>query len=257
MQSKYDMINSIKDKEMKMEVAKICDDFLLAKDCDISVSTQFLTPHMLSFVMQNFMDKDIKISVFGGYEASERVCVCFCPRGAEEVFDITTLKITYNKKYSRELKHSDFLGSIMGLQIKRELIGDIVFSEDSIYIFVCDSIADFIIDNLKKVGSTTVRVEKTTEKNDFIAKTPDECTTTVTSLRVDVVMAKIFNLSRTEAKTYFESGKVFINWIGVEDISRLVNEGDVITVRGLGRIRYIENNGLNKKDKIKITYLKY
>ncbi len=257
MQSKYDIIGAIKDKEMKMEVAKICDDFFSAKEYGIGICTQFLTPHMLSFVIQNFNDKDVDINIFGGYEPAERVCVCFCAKGVPKAFEITTLKISYNKKYSRELRHSDFLGSIMGLQIKRELIGDIVFSEEHIYIFVCDSIADFIISNLKKVGSTNVKIEKTTEKSEFIAKEPNELTTTVTSMRIDVVIAKVFNMSRTEAKKYFENGKVFINWIGTEDVAKLIAEGDVITVRGLGRIKYIENNGLNKKDKIKIVYLKY
>ncbi len=260
MKDKYEIINSINDKETKMIVAKIFDIYNKSIDNYTCESTLFLSPNMISFVFETFTHNSINIKLFGGYENAERLCVAFSPKEIDiddTDFNIDILKISYNKKYSRELKHSDFLGSILGLSIKRELIGDIIVSDENAYIFINNNITDFILNNLKKVGNTNIKIEIHNENIDFLIKQPEEFKTTITSLRVDVMLSKIFNLSRNEIKDLFESGKIFINWVNVFDISRLVKEGDYITLRGYGRIKYLENNGLNKKGKISIIYLKY
>ncbi len=260
MQTKYDLIGSITDKDTKMAVAKIYDTFEDALDYRKAHSTQFLSPALVSLVIEHFKHKEIDITVYGGYENAERVCVCFYPKNTKienSDFNIDVLEVSYNKKYSRELKHSDFLGSLMGLQIKRDLIGDIIIDEEQTFIFVCSSISNFIIDNLIKVGRTNIKISKSDNPTNILQKDIEELTTTVTSLRADVVISKIFNLSRGEVKEIFDSGKVFINWVNTDDIAKNIKENDVITVRGYGRIKYTENNGMNKKGKISISYLKY
>lgn len=260
MQNKYEMLNSVTDKDTKMLIAKIYDIYNRSKDYNIISETNFLSPNMISFLIENFQDKDISIKLYGGYNFAERVVACFVPKNMKENktdYNIDILKITYNTKYSRELKHKDYLGSILGLSIKRELIGDIVLNEDCAYVFVCNTISDFIIDNLKKVGRTNIKINKISEEIELLVRTPEEFKTTLTSLRIDVFLSKIFNLSRSEIKEFFISGKVFINWVNSTDISKIVKEDDIITLRGYGRIKYLESTGTNKKGKIAITYLKY
>ncbi len=260
MQTKFDLLGSILDKDTKMAIAKIYDTFEDALDYGQARSTQFLSPNMVSFVIEHFKDKEIDIKIYGGYENAERVSLCFYPKKSivqNSDFNIDILEVSYNKKYSRELKHSDFLGSLMGLQIKRDLIGDIVIDEEYTYIFVCNTISDFIIDNLIKVGRTNIKISKCDSATNVLQKEHEEMTTTVTSLRADVVIAKIFNLSRGDVKEIFDGGKIFINWVELDDIAKNIKENDIITVRGYGRIKYTENNGLNKKGKISIAYIKY
>ncbi len=260
MQNKYDILNKISDKETKIIIAKVFDVFNKSLDENKVCSTLFLSPNLVSFVMENFNDSYIKIKLFGGYENAERVCIAFYPSYEEsndENYNIDLLKIEYNSKYSRELKHSDFLGSIMGLSIKRELIGDIILDENIAYVFVSNTISKYIIENLKKVGNTNVNIEKIDNNIDFFTKPLIEQNTTVTSLRADVLISKIFNLSRGEVKELFESGKVFINWVNIFDISKMIKDNDVITLRGYGRLKYLRSVGTNKKGKISIIYYKY
>ncbi len=257
MQSKYDMISKVKDKETKMKIAKIYDDFESAKELGITINTKFLSPNMLSFILENFKNF-ININFCGGFQDAERVCVYFSVYEDTNIdYKIDILEIKYSKKYSKELKHSDVLGSIMALQITRDLIGDIIINEESIYIATYESITDFIIDNLKKIGRTNVKVSKVEILEDISIKEPLILHSTVASLRVDAVISKVFNLSRTQAKSLIEGGKVFINWINILDASSQICDNDIITLRGYGRIKFLEIKGVSKKDKIKILYQKY
>lgn len=260
MRNKYDMLNSISDKDTKMQVAKMYDIYSRTKDNYTINSTMFLSPNMISFLLENFNDKDVNVNLYGGYSLAERLVACFSKSGVDtckDDYNIDILQITYNKKYSKELRHSDYLGSILGLSIKRELIGDIVLCNCGAYVFVSDTISNFIIDNLIKVGRTNVKINKISEEIDFLVKQPEEFKTNITSLRVDVVLCKIFNLSRSEVKDLVDSGKVFINWVNIFDISKVIKDDDVITLRGYGRVKYLNSTGTNKKGKISIIYLKY
>ncbi len=260
MLDKYDILNLATDKDMKMTVAKIYEVYEKAKFNNIPSSTQFLSPNMVSFVLEHFRDNEISINIFGGYENAERVSLLFAPKKStfnNSYYNIDILKVSYITKYSRELKHSDYLGSLLGLSIKRELVGDILVEEDCAYIFVLNTMSDYIVQNLKKVGRTNIKIQKTSEDFEFVSKTPEEFSTTVSSLRIDVVICKIFNLSRNDVKELFDSGKVFVNWISVNDISKVVKDDDVITLRGHGRIKFSHTTGTNKKGKVAIVYFKY
>lgn len=261
MLNKYELINSTTDKDTKMSIAKIYEAYEKAKFDGVVCNTHFLSPNMISFVLENFSDNEIILTLVGGYENAERMVVMFNKKNKTiDLNPIDVLKITYNTKYSRELKHSDYLGSILGLSIKREIIGDIVVCDGYAYIFVLSSMSDFLIQNLKKVGRTNIDITKISNKSneiDILIQSKEEAKTTVSSLRIDVVICKIFNISRNEIKDFFESGKIFVNWICVSDISKSIKENDIITLRGFGRIKYLNSNGTNKKGKISISYLKY
>ncbi len=260
MLDKYDILNLATDKDMKMMIAKIYEVYEKAKFNAIPSATQFLSPNMVSFTLEHFKDADITINIFGGYENAERVALLFAPKKSNfdnSYYNIDILKVSYITKYSRELKHSDYLGSLLGLSIKRELVGDILVEEDHAYIFVLNTMSDYIVQNLKKVGRTNIKIEKTNDNFEFVSKTPEEFSTTVSSLRIDVVICKIFNLSRNDVKDLFESGKVFVNWITINDISKVVKDDDIVTIRGYGRIKFSHTTGTNKKGKIAIVYFKY
>lgn len=58
-----------------------------------------------------------------------RRIIGFCPDYAEitnQDFPIDAVKISYNKKFSTEMSHRDYLGSILGLGIDRSKVGDIL-----------------------------------------------------------------------------------------------------------------------------------
>ena len=103
----------------------------------------------------------VRTSFYGGYEDAERVILINMP----DYFDLerdNPLCIIRAEKAagSRELTHRDYLGSLLGLGLKRDMIGDIIVRSDGADIIVMEEIADFILMNYYKAGRTNLRVSR-------------------------------------------------------------------------------------------------
>lgn len=77
--------------------------------------------------------------------------------------------------------------------------------------------------------------------------------TTVSSLRLDAVIAVGFNYSRNRAKQLIEHGQVRLNWEEIDRPDYQIVVHDLISVRHGGRLRIDMTNGKTKKDKERIT----
>jgi RNA-binding protein YlmH len=229
--------------------------------------SDFMDPykaHKLCTAFNN--DSSITAVCYGGYEDSERLTVGFFPEysvpdGADiseyyALFPIQPIEIAYNAKYSRSLTHRDFLGSMLGLGITREKTGDIIIEEDKAVAFVKTEIADFIAVNLERVAHTSVNTKLL---SDYVPKQAEkvEKRFTVPSLRLDAVVSDAFNMSRGKASELIKGEKVFLNWQCTASTSKPVDVGDVITVRGTGRVKITEVVGVTKKDRILINTVIY
>ena len=106
---------------------------------------------------------------FGGNDACERQMIQFGSYetlGYEEDFPITLIKISpLIEKYAESLSHRDYLGALMNLGIKREMLGDITTKGKDAYLYCVSHIADFIIDNLSTVKHTHIQCTKTDINN--------------------------------------------------------------------------------------------
>ncbi len=78
----------------------------------------------------------------------------------------------------------------------------------------------------------------------------EELKGTVPSVRLDTVLSVAYPLSRSsKLTTYIEAAKVFVNGKTDHKCNGYhLNEGDLISVRGLGRIAYAWNSVETKKD---------
>ena len=79
----------------------------------------------------------------------------------------------------RQLTHRDYLGSLLGLGIKREKTGDIIVRDDGADIVICEELAEFVSLNYDKAGRTSLSVEilpigdlKVAEKSLVKGRTP-------------------------------------------------------------------------------------
>lgn len=166
----------------------------------------------------------------------------------------------YNNKLS-QVKHSTVLGSVMSLNIKRELIGDIIIDcyDRKIYL-VCHKNAEFIIcDELKKVGNIGVcftRIIGNTEKLS-IKENYELKTFVVSSKRVDVVVSAIIGCSRNVSSEFIKNKKVFLNYEEVYKDTVLIKTGDIITVRGCGKFIVDSADKFSKKGKVILDIKKY
>lgn len=256
------LLRNVSQPEERLLLAKVLDqaDFSLKRH--ENTFTDFCDPGKMETIIKMLENiPALHFTVFGGNEDCERRRIGFCPdyrEIAEEEFPIKAVKISANMKFSKELTHRDFLGSVLGLGIDRGKVGDIFLFEDYTLVFACDEIAHYICTNLLRVGKTPVKTKlQNMDEVEMPIKNVVEKSVTVPSLRLDALIGAAFNMSRGKAAALIEGEKVFINWMTASSVSKAVKEGDMLSVRGFGRAKLLAVRGKTKKDRIGVVFLKY
>lgn len=199
--------------------------------------------------------KDINVFYDGGFLNADTLRAIITPYDIiKSDFKIVVYKIKYNKKFY-ELNHRSILGSLMGLGIKREFIGDIVLNDDGAFFACAEEIKDYIKDNLKFVGKAPVELEIETKIVENVVKYSQK-EEFLSSLRLDVIIAAAYNLSRNEAHEFIVNGLVYINHVLILNPSEAVKLQDEISIRGKGRCKLAEIGGLSKSGRIAATLAK-
>ena len=201
------------------------------------------------------------ITLFGGAEGCERVMARFGDPealGWEELFPIVCLKIApKSQKFADALTHRDFLGALMHLGFRREMIGDIAIFENVGYLFAEEKMAEHILTSLTEVKRTSVTVSVVEDIPTGELFRTETITVQVQSERLDAVIAKVFSLSREDAQGYFAKSLVFVNGAVTESVSHVPKAGDRISVRTKGRFIYGGPVSLSKKGKLNVKVEKY
>jgi len=227
--------------------------------------SDFLTLHeqsLLNTYAGNNGKLPSRYTFVGGYEYAERKMACFYEDIVPETHPLSVLIIeAQNSKFADSLTHRDYLGAIMNLGIERDVIGDMIkLSEQSTYIICKESIADYIIDNCRTVKHTSVVCKAIPEEElSKLTITPcfEEIVGSVSSIRLDSVVALAFHKSRTQITDIIKGGNVFVNSKLTDSASYQLKQGDTISVRGFGKFIFEEANGLSKKGKTYITLKKF
>ena len=196
------------------------------------------------------------VTLWGGYEEAERCVACFGDRdyfNDNSDYPIKCILIQpVNQKFADLLSHRDFLGSLMGLGIRREVLGDIIINENCGYLFCLDTIADYIIENLTQVRHTTVKCEITEKIPADVLPQPENREIIVSSERLDVIVSAIYKMSRSQVLPIFHTEKVFVNGAIKTSPSATLNIDDKVSVRGFGRFIYKGVLRTTKKDRLVI-----
>lgn len=217
----------------------------------------------LNLYEQTLLCNEIKygFSLYGGFEDAERKIAVFGNSdefGYEPKPPVVLLCISpLSQKFSDDLTHRDFLGSIMGLGIKRETLGDIIITQNRGYLFCLESIAEYIKDNLTGVRRTSVSCELCESLPEDALPKPEEKLVIVSSLRLDALISGVYDISRSKSAALIEGEKVFINSKLTSSTSKTIEEGDTVSVRGYGRFRFTGILGGTKKGKNRIICLVY
>lgn len=247
------------DKEDKLILSRAEDAIGQAERNYIIKSMGFLNPHERSLISKNILPPpDITISFEGGYNDAERaMLVCypeFLVPDKDEILSV--IKITGRDLGT--LTHRDYLGSIMGLGITRENIGDILVSQDGAFVFVRCEIADYIMNNLEKIGRRGIKTELCRCSDADIPEPKfKEINGTVSSLRLDAVVALAAGISRSKAAELIGQELISVNFETVTSVSAQVSEGDLISARGFGRTRLNRIGNITRKGRISVTLLRY
>ncbi len=208
--------------------------------------SDFLTPTERSQLLcMKELSSYCRITFDGGYEDAERIRARFSPIDFDydDESPIIGIKITCRMG---ELNHRDVLGSVLGLGISRGKIGDILVTEKSCTVICDKEISSYIINNLEQVGRNSVKTSETEIKNIVIPE-KKKITVSVMSLRLDAVASEGFSISRTQVAELIRSGVCFVNWVNIDTPSHAIKQGDIITLRGKGRITVSAVGGMSRK----------
>ena len=178
----------------------------------------------------------------GGWPDAERRVLCLEPEDCYPASPVCCVRLRCRALAGAQLPvHKDYLGSLMGLELRREPAAALICQE------------------LRSVGRTEVTAQQLAldEVPEFAQAERRLQTATVSSLRLDAVLAAMLRCSRGMAAELVAAGRVEINHLPVSSAHAPVYESDVFTVRGKGRFRLTALPGKSKKDRQIIEFFQY
>ena len=195
----------------------------------------------------------VPYTLFGGAEGCERKMLRLgsieeC--GYEQPFPIVCLRIApASAKFAEKLTHRDFLGALMNLGFERELLGDIVVRDEAAYLFCVERIAPYVAQSLAQVRRTTVRCAQMQSLPEGQLFRLERQVVQLASVRADALVAHLYKLSRADAQALFAQGRVFVDGRECRDTGYAPKPGEILSVRGFGRMKFIGVDSLSKKGK--------
>lgn len=219
--------------------------------------TDFLDPReqQIMEMLIGTSREDLTLTFYGGGNYSERKRAIIAPYYEEITnasFQLILLEASFHEKFI-SISHRDVLGAFLSLGIKRQKAGDIVVESGKIQIIIDQEISPFVLMNLTGIKRATIKFAEVPFSN-LLEKESIwlNMERTVSSLRLDTILKEIYSVSRTAAQDFIHKGLVKVNFRTVDDSKFVLQEGDMISLRGKGRSKLVGINGQTKKDKYKI-----
>lgn len=246
--------------ENKLLISKITDKI---RFCEMKNKIQ--ATHFLDQMEQKIVEKFLKSQRIhnyfftGGFEEAERKILVIYP---EKLIDIVSninlneylniIRITLPNDVQGEYSHRNYLGGLMKLGISREKIGDILVDNNGADILIMPEMQKFLLSNIPSL----IRFSKSKiEQIDLQKLRKPEIQThiikiTVSSMRLDNIVAELAKCSRGKANEILEQERVLVNYEMIQKSSKEIKENDIITIRGRGRFVIKEIIGNTRKGRI-------
>lgn len=208
--------------------------------------------------INNISHKNVILKFKGVNSDSEKKMIAFIPKYLSDFelnFPVKYFKIEKKSKFI-SLEHKHYLGNILSLGIKREILGDLIVRDGVCYGIIVEEMFEFLKDNLSRINSSPVEVQEITE-NEIPESEFEIINILVSSMRLDSFVAEITNLSRNLAAEYVMLGNVQVNYGIKKEKDTKLNIGDVVIIKKYGKFIIFEDNGLSKKEKYKVIIKKF
>ena len=199
---------------------------------------------------------DFKVEFFGGFDDAERKKAKIISNEYYDVdYDIVCLKAKFNNKFNR-VEHRNILGAVHNLGINFNRFGDIIVLENEVYIFVDEEIADYIAMEFTKAGRVNLDFQRVDLAEVGIEKKYEDFEIVSSSFRIDSIVAKITNKSRSKVKEFLEQDFIKLNHVILRNGEKTCTPDDIISIRKYGRY-VVKGYTQNKKSlKYRITISK-
>lgn len=212
--------------------------------------TDFLDPREQKIVESIVGNEgDVNVQFAGGTERKRALLYPGYYEPEDEDFQLAYYDLTYPSKFL-SIEHPQVLGAMMSLGLRRSKFGDILVNGDRIQLILASEVASYVEMNMQSVGKAKVTL-KNISKQELIHSKEEwiEQSITVSSLRLDVVLANVYRLSRQKVQPFIEHGHAKVNFKVIEQPSFECKEGDILSLRGHGRSRIMSIDGKTKKEK--------
>jgi len=251
----------LKGVENRETVARVIDLAEQAIKTWEVVITDFLSPPELAESQQIFSRlTEVRLVAWGGYPQAERQRLAIAraevPLDSSHVA-VAAVDIAGNFLFDTAT-HRDFLGAMLGTGIVRDKTGDvIVLGERGAQAVIVPELGEFLSINLKQVRSVPVKIQQI-ELSELKIKEPKkkELTTVEASLRLDAIASAGFGMSRSKMADLIESGDVRVNWKEISQSSTQVKTGDLIAIRGKGRLE-VGEIAVTKKERYRVQLTRH
>jgi len=187
-----------------------------------------------------------RLAIFPDYYPSERVEIPLAAVNIEGTADFS------------EVTHRDVLGAVLGCGIRRDKTGDILLTQNRAQMIMTPEIVPVVIHHLQAVQKVPVVVaEIDLDQLEAAPIAVKEIKATVASLRLDAVASAGYGTSRSQMVREIRAGKVKVDWKPVDNPARGIEVGDVISLRGRGRLEVAQELGLTRKGRINLLLKRY
>lgn len=184
-------------KEEAYFQARIRNLFELCDKLSVPRFSDFLSEEEAARALALARHGGLPFRFWGGYAGAGRVMLGVFPEWMEpeeDAFPIEGFTFRYPAAFS--LTHRDFLGSLMGQQLRREMIGDILVREGEAYVFADERVEKVLMTQMDRIGRVGVEVQKGAPRDIAVEQQFREIRGTLASLRLDAAVALCCGVSR-------------------------------------------------------------
>lgn len=253
-----DLLKGVENRETVARVIDLAEQSI--KTWEV-VLTDFLSPPELAEIQQQFGRlTEVQLIPWGGYPQAERKRLAIArselPLDQSQVA-VTAFDIAGNFLFD-PATHRDFLGAILGTGLVREKIGDIiVLGERGAQAIIVPEMVEFLETQLNQVRSVPVKTQRI-ELSELKIREPKkkELTTVEASMRLDAIASAGFGVSRSKMADLISAGDVRVNWKDVSQASHIVKPGDLIAIRGKGRLE-VGEVAVTKKERYRVQLTRF
>ena len=253
-----DLLKGVENRE---DMARVIDKADQAIKTWEVVLTDFLSPPVLAEIQQQFQRlTEVQLVAWGGYPQAERQRIAIArselPLDQSQV-EVAALDIAGNFLFD-QATHRDFLGAMLGCGLVREKTGDvIVLGERGAQAIIVPEMVEYLETQLNQVRSVPVKTQRI-DLGELKIREPKkkEMTTVEASMRLDAVASAGFGVSRSKMTDLISAGDVRVNWKDISQASYILKAGDLIAIRGKGRLE-VGEVAVTKKDRYRIQLTRF
>lgn len=241
-------------------VSQVLDCCRVASEQQQTKFTGFIDPFHREFIrplVGNFFG--IRFFEDGGYPGAEKQRLAIYPdfyRATDIELPIAALAVQLSDP-TRVLSHRDYLGAVLGLGVERNLWGDIIVFAGGAHILAAAEIAE----QARSLTAVHKFPAAVTEIPPYCLRADEEplrvIAGTVASLRLDAIVSAGLGIGRSKSAELVKGGRIKVNWRQILQPGFALKPGDVISIRGTGRLELAAVAGETKKGRIRVRINKF